>query len=97
MYKRQGDDSVDENLKTIVYEEVDAFMISVLTFNEKLEEYMPYLHDLIYKTYNHLRDIDDDFRLSQSYRIHRRKLHKMLDPYIEIYAKECYEYAEDGA
>ena len=62
-----GEDSALENLKVVVFEEVDAFMMNVLLFHYKLKEYVRDFYDLVYKTHKKLQDVDSDIEIVEAY------------------------------
>ena len=70
-----------------VYGDVDAFMEHVLLYHEKFVKHLPDLYEKIETTYDHLNHVDDED--TDAYAVHRKKLHGMLEPYVQRYLERC--------
>ena len=73
-----------------IYGDVDAFMEHVLLYHDKFVQHLPDLYEKIQTTYDHLNDVDDeDTCITDAYAVHRKKLHRMLEPYVKRYLDRC--------
>ena len=88
---KKGEDVYPQFSKE-VHDKVDDFMSRMLAYNEKLETHLPEFYDRLKKTHDHMKDVnEEDNCIVEAYGVHKRRLHKMLEPHVRRYLHYCEE------